>query len=299
VTRATSFKRFFRTKTPPIRLISNPMKYSSVCVALFTVLSTTSLFAQSLEKTWESEATLKVPESVLFDGARKVLYVTNIDGEPWGKDGKGSIGKVGLDGKVQVVDWVSGLQAPKGMALRGSELFVGDMDEVVVIDVDQAKIARRIKVAGAKGLNDVTVDPKGVLFVSDSQDKKVYRIEKDTPAVWIEKLKGPNGVLWHSGSLYLVDGQGLYRVGDDRGLTLINDGMEGGVDGIEPVAGGDFLVSCWGGAIHYVRTDGTRKTLLDTREQKINSADIGYDPTTKTVYVPTFFRHSVVAYQLK
>jgi hypothetical protein len=39
--------------------------------------------------------------------------------------------------------------------------------------------------------------------------------------------------------------------------------------------------------------------LLDTREQKVNSADIGYDAKNKIVYVPTFFRNSVVAYQLK
>ena len=53
-----------------------------------------------LVKKWESEASFKVPESVYIDKAGKVLYVSNIDGEPWGKDGAGSIGKLGLDGKV-------------------------------------------------------------------------------------------------------------------------------------------------------------------------------------------------------
>ena len=62
-----------------------------------------------LTQLWETEATLKVPESVLFDAGRKVLYVSNIDGEPWAADGKGSIAKVGLDGKVIAAEWVSGL----------------------------------------------------------------------------------------------------------------------------------------------------------------------------------------------
>src|SRR5262249_39078691 len=43
-----------------------------------------------LTKLWETEASLKVPESVRYDAKRKVLYVSNIDGEPWAADGKGS-----------------------------------------------------------------------------------------------------------------------------------------------------------------------------------------------------------------
>lgn len=275
------------------------MKTPLVLVLALMMACSSFAATHSLEKKWESEATLKVPESVLFDGERKVLYVTNIDGEPWGADGKGSIGKVGLDGTVIAVDWVKGLQAPKGMALQGKLLYVGDMQEVVVIDVEQGEITSRIRVADAKGLNDVTINPQGVLFVSDSQDKKVYRIENGKATVILKGLKGPNGVLVHDGALYLADGQGLYRVGKDNALTLINDGMEGGIDGVEYVAGGDFLVSCWSGTLHYVKSDGTRETLLDTRAAKVNSADIGYDAKTRTVYVPTFFKNTVVAYTVK
>ena len=55
------------------------MKSSLVC--LCAVLGAASLSAQthSLVKRWETDATLKVPESVLLDAARGVLYVTNID----------------------------------------------------------------------------------------------------------------------------------------------------------------------------------------------------------------------------
>ena len=67
---------------------------------------------------------------------------------------------------------------------------------------------------------------------------------------------------------------------------------------IENVKGKDFIVSCWSGVVYYVNADGTSQQLLDTREQKINSADIGYDRKNRIVYVPTFFRNTVVAYQL-
>jgi hypothetical protein len=61
----------------------------------------------SLVKKWQTDTLLKTPESVLYDAKGGILYVSNIDGAPDGKDGKGSIGKVGLDGKIIAVDWVS------------------------------------------------------------------------------------------------------------------------------------------------------------------------------------------------
>jgi hypothetical protein len=45
--------------------------------------------------------------------------------------------------------------------------------------------------------------------------------------------------------------------------------------------------------------DGTKELLLDTHNEKSNTADISYDASTKTVFVPTFFKKSVVAYQLQ
>jgi hypothetical protein len=52
------------------------------CVSLYS-------FAQhQLIKKWETDTTLKVPESVLYDAKGKVLYVANIDGQPWTKMAK-------------------------------------------------------------------------------------------------------------------------------------------------------------------------------------------------------------------
>lgn len=270
-------------------------------IPLFAVLGAAVSFGQShqLERLWESEPGFKVPESVLLDAGRKVLYVSNIEGEPWKKDGHGSIGKLGLDGKVIEAEWVRGLDAPKGLALDGTRLYVGDMTDLVVIDVDEARIVERIAVPGAERLNDVTVDAQGTVYVSDSGRKKVYQVKNGRPTVLLENLKGPNGVLAYEGKLYVLDGEGLFRVTDDGKPALIADGMEGGVDGVEPVGNGDFVVSCWRGALFYVQPDGTKQTLLDTRDKEIYSADIGYNPATRTVYVPTFYGNTVVAYALK
>jgi len=266
------------------------------------ILATLMANAQEhqLVKKWETDTLLKVPESALYDAADKLLYVSNIDGQPWEKDGKGSVGKVGLDGKIIQVDWVKGLEAPKGLGLYKNKLYVADVDKVAVIDTRKAAIVQTIPIEGAQGLNDITVDPKnGVVYVSDSKLKKIHRIENGAVTTLLDNLKGPNGVLIYNDDLYILDAGGLYKVEKDKSLTKLADGMEGGTDGVEHVAGKDFIVSCWQGSIWYVKGDGREEHLLDTRAQSINTAVIGYDAKNRILYVPTFFKNKIVAYELK
>lgn len=253
----------------------------------------------SLQQIWETETQLKVPESVLFDAANKVLYVSNIDGKPDGKDGKGSIGRVELDGSIREVDWVSGLNAPKGMALVKQTLWVADVDQVVAIDIRKGEIIRRIPIEGARFLNDVAADLQGRIYVSDSQTKKVHRIEKGVPTVVLENLEGPNGLMIHRRTLYVLDNGKLLKQDAAGKLVKIADGLEGHTDGIEHVGNDEFVVSAWTGVLYYVGKDGKVEKMLDTRDQKIHSADIGYDAKNRVVYVPTFYRNSVVAYKLQ
>jgi hypothetical protein len=253
----------------------------------------------SLVKVWETDSLMEVPESVLPDYKNKVLYVSNINGkDAWGKN-RGSIGKVGLDGKIILVEWVGGLHAPKGMGLYKNYLYVADLTEVVVIDTAKSEVIKRIPVPNAEGLNDITIDPKGIIYVSDSKTKRVYRIKGNDANPHVEGLQGPNGILWLKENLYILDKGGLYKVEYDRKLTRLADGMEGGTDGLVAVYDKEFIVSCWAGVIYYVFPDGNKEILLDTRREKINAADISYDPATRMLYVPTFWKNSVVAYEVK
>ena len=253
-----------------------------------------------LVKKWETDSLLKIPESVLFDKANQVLYVSNIDGtDPWVADGKGSISKVGLDGKIIALDWVSGLNAPKGMGLYNGKLYVADLTNLIIIDIKSAKVDKTVAIEGAVGLNDISIDAEGIAYISDSKGKKVFRFENDRSEIFLEDLKGPNGVLIHENAFYVLDDGGMYKMNADESLTMITDGMEGGTDGIENVKGNEFIVSAWEGTIWYVNADGTKQVLLDTSSEKKNTADIGYDPDTKTVYVPTFWKKTVVAYEVK
>jgi hypothetical protein len=277
------------------------MKIIHLAAIFFLFICPVSILAQQhqLVKKWETDSLLKVPESVLFDGKANMLYVSNIDGDPSGKDGKGSIGKVGLDGRIIEVDWISGLSAPKGMAIHKNNLYVADIDQVVVIDIKKGVISKRIPIEGSVFLNDVTVDRKGIVYVSDSRASKVHKIKKGKSSVYLENLKGPNGVLAFDGDLYVLNSGSVLKVLKDKSMTSIADSLVTSTDGIENVKGKDFIVSCWSGVIYYVSENGTTEKLLDTRDAKINSADIGYDAKNRVVYVPTFYKNSVVAYDLK
>jgi len=271
-------------------------------LALAASLATTAQADHKLTKAWESEATLKVPESVRFDARHKVLYVSNIDGEPWKADGKGSIAKLGLDGKVIAAEWVTGLEAPKGLALSddGKWLYVADIGGIAVIDIAAGKIDSKIAIPEGIQLNDL-VNDKGTLYISDSKGRKIYEVKDGKASVYLDEkvLKGPNGLFVHKGALYVLDNDSLNKVEKDKSLKVIASGMPGGTDGLEHVKNGDFLVSVWSGAVWYVKADGSKEQLFDGKPDKISTADLGWDAATKTAYVPTFFRNTVIAFKVE
>ncbi|WP_025764953.1 SMP-30/gluconolactonase/LRE family protein [Dyadobacter tibetensis] len=274
-------------------------RYSGLAAAAILFLGTLAQAQPNLTKIWETKAELPVPESVLYSAKDKLLYVSNIDGQAGEKDGKGSIAKVGLDGKIIDSNWVSGLNAPKGMGKMGYSLYVTDIDHIVEIHTKTGKILNKYPVEGAKFLNDLTIDAKGNIFFTDMQTKKIHKLYKGQVSTYHENLTRPNGILALGTDLLIADNGVLKRLSGPDKLTVVAEGMDPSSDGIEEIRPGEYLVSCWAGLIYLVKSDGSVEKLLDTSAQKINSADIGYDNRKKIVYVPTFLKNSVVAYQLK
>jgi hypothetical protein len=242
---------------------------------------------------------MKIPESVLPDYKEHKLYVSLIDGGGWVSDGKGEIAILGMDGKIETSTFVTGLDAPKGLGRLKQTLYAADNSVVVAIDLPSGKVIKKIAIPGGKNLNDITTDRKaGAVYVSDSKTGIIWKIVNDQPSVYLEGIKGANGLKCVGEDLIYAKGKTLWKSDKDKHSVEIAE-VSSGIDGIEPVGNGDFLVTGWSGYLYYVSADGEVQTLLDTRAEKKNAADIGYDKRNKIIYIPSFNGKTVAAYKLQ
>ncbi|MDX1536479.1 hypothetical protein [Arsukibacterium sp.] len=255
--------------------------------------------APQLELLWQTDG-FRVPESVLVHQQQqdKFLFVSEIDGAGSAADGEGGIALLNTDGSMRVQNWLRGLNAPKGMAEYNGKLYVADLTELVIIDIESATVTAKIPAADAVFLNDVTVDNNGVVYISDTRKNVVYQYKDGAISIWLENIVAANGLKAIGNELYIAAADLLLKVNKSGEITQIAKGFAQRADGLEPVGNGDFIVSCWAGIIYYVTADGSMTTLLDTRQQKRNTADIGWDPQHQILYVPTFAGNSVAAYRL-
>ncbi|NGM61189.1 ATP-binding protein [Sphingobacterium sp. SGG-5] len=251
-----------------------------------------------LKKIWEAKEQLPVPESVLYVPARQELFVSLIDGAGNVKDGKGGIALLNTDGSLKNASWITGLNAPKGMALHRDILYVADITAVVLIDIVSGNIIDEIEVPGAVFLNDATADNNGGVYVSDTRENKIYYIKDGKVSLFLENVGSVNGLKSIGKDLYALAGKELWKIGVDKKVSIVAKGFEQNADGLEPVGNGDFIVTCWAGLIYYVKADGQVEKLQDV-QGKMNTADLGYDAANRVMYIPTFNNNSVIAYQLK
>lgn len=267
-------------------------------LALMVALSVNVLAQHRLEKIWETDSVINLPESVLPDVQHKILYVSQMGNNPNDKDGIGGVAKIGTDGKIIDLNWITGLNSPKGLARLGNLMYAADLSDVVVIDVAKGKVILKIAIDSAKFLNDITVSHKGIVYVSDSRTKRIHKIEKNKASLYLENINGVNGLKAIGEDLFIVGGKTIWKADAQKQLIKLAELPNGG-DGLEPVGKGDFLFTSWGGYIYYVYADGKYDLLLDTHLEKKNTADLGYDPVKRILYIPTFWKKSVMAYQLK
>lgn len=250
-------------------------------------------------KLWETGG-FKNPESALFDAEAGTVYVSNVNGEGTAKDGNGFISKVAPDGKVVAMEWVTGLDAPKGLAQVGGKLFVSDIDKLAEIDIATGTVVKRYDAKDAKFLNDVAADAAGNVYVSDMATNTIWRLSGGAFEVFLmdDKLEGPNGLLVEGDTL-LVGAWGVMTDGfatkvpghlkavslTDKTITSRGDGTPiGNLDGLEPFGDGAYLVSDWmAGKVMRIGRKGKVRELADLGQ---GTADLGYDPKTNTAFVP-------------
>ena len=264
------------------------------------------------KQVWEA-AGFKNPESAAYDSARDVIYVSNVNGAPDGKDGNGFVSKLSPRGEVVELEWVKGLDAPKGLALAGDMLYAADIDVLVAIDTGNGSIAQRYPAPGAKFLNDVTADRQGRVFVSDMMSNAIWVLEGGKFSLWLqdEALENPNGLLAEDGRIvvgswgrmaenFSTKVPGHLKVVDiaSKKVSSLGDPTPvGNLDGIEPDGKGGYTATDWmAGALFQLSADGKATQLLDLNQ---GSADHEFIEKDRLVVLPMMMDGKVVAYRLE
>lgn len=258
------------------------------------------------------------PESILHDTLADVYLVSNINGDPAGKDGNGFISRLRPDGTLDSVPFIAGgregvtLNAPKGMALRGDTLWVSDID--VLRRFDRTTGAPRGSVAfGARAgfLNDVALGPDGAIYVSETgvrfgangmETTGLAGVFRVGPGDVIERiahdsgLAAPNGITAHAGRLVMgsFTGPQIYAWTPGQAAIAPVGRATGGVDGLEVLDDGRMLASVWNDSSIVVVGDSAAPFIRGLP----SPADFTVDRRRNRIVVPLFMEDRVEVWQL-
>ena len=264
-----------------------------------------------LELLWEAQG-FNNPESVIYHESSNTLFVSNVNGSPVEKDGNGYISKILLDGTILKMQWVIGLNAPKGLAIHDNTLYVSDIDTLVAIDIPSGTITNTYKVDDAKFLNDVTASNQGEIFVSDMLLNRIYRLSNDQFNLWLEstELENPNG-LHAEGDHLILGAWGVITNGfateipghlksislQDKSITNLGGDPIGNLDGVESDGNNGYYVTDWmAGKLFQINTNGEATLLLELEQ---GMADHEVLLEQKLILLPMMKNDKVLAYRIK
>ncbi len=259
------------------------------------------------------------PESALYDARRNTIYISSINGGPLDQDGNGYISKVSPEGKLLEKHWITGLNAPKGLALSLNRLYVTDNTQLVEISLAGEKPQiKKYDVAGAKMLNDPVVVRSGAdhdeVYVSDMMTNTIYRLQAGRVESWLqdEALELPNGLAATQKQLILaswgkITGEGFQTKvpGQLRTISLSDKSIRtfgeakpmGNLDGVEVGIGKKFFVTDWmAGKILEIDSQGQVSLLLQLNK---GVADLDYIPFSNILLVPLMIDGEVHSYKLQ
>jgi len=258
------------------------------------------------------------PESVAYDAVHKVLFLSNTNGPPGGKN-DGYISKMSWSkksGKVEVVAkrWVTGFDAPMGIAVHGDYLYVADVSVLKVVHIPSGSIEKSYKGEGVV-FNDVAVDRKGRVYAADFFGNRIFRLDGGSFGPWLSSpdLKTPNGLKVLGNRLLIA------AWGPDTDTTTFQPAGPGGLLSVDlatkvikPITGSSFAGSLDGvdngpfmgylvteffqGLLLYVDRHG-EVTQLAQLEQ--TAADLAYVEDGKIAVVPVSAKGYVAIFSLR
>lgn len=140
------------------------------------------------------------PESAAWDGSHYLVSNVGKELKPTAKDGDGFISRMDAKGENLKLDFITGLNAPKGLLVIGNTLYVCDIDVLLGFDLESGKKNFEVSFAadGVTFLNDICAAGEGRAMVSATDKNMVYLVDlrekSATPLKFDHAPKGPNGL---------------------------------------------------------------------------------------------------------
>ncbi len=238
-------------------------------------------------ETWLEEAGLQKVESIVHDSVNNCFYLSN--GLDYAAGTDGFISKVSASGELLNLHWVDSLNRPTGMAIQDSLLYVADVNVLVLINTNTGQILDRYPEPVANtGLNDVTIDALGTVYVSASFVHAVVRLEEQGLVVWAqddEGLQWANGVVVHDKQL-LVAGMNLAVVNMES-KELASRSPDLSIKDFDGIAldsyGGYFLTTVENSGFYYLDAQGEVHQLLSGDDY---FGDLVFLPSRQRILIP-------------
>jgi hypothetical protein len=120
-----------------------------------------------------------MPDSAIFDATYDCIVVSVIHGHPGEADGYGHLVQLFPDGEILVPSWITGLYAPKGMAIVREKLLVADLTRLPEIDLPTGTLLRSFEVNVAVFLYDISSNGEQT-YVSDFMGNRAGNIRQAT-----------------------------------------------------------------------------------------------------------------------
>lgn len=259
----------------------------------------------------------EAPESIIKTGDK--LFVSNIGGaqfNPMAKDSNGFISLLSANGNIIQKKFQKGiLNGPKGLAVIRNTVYVADIDRIVGFNINTGNQEFELPIPEASFLNDLCSAGPNALIVSESRNNKVYLINTSSKSYsFIGSITGANGVTYNKTTNQLfacgmgsqAAGPGKLYVKDlsnkDTVFTELPNSPTGVFDGLEFVDKDHLIVSDW---ISF-SSDKGRLIVYDLKNHTntvysvdAGPADIFFDQTTGTVYIPHLIKNQIQITNLK
>ena len=289
-------------------------KYACLCLLLACATSSccTAPAINAVKIVVPAESGLNTPECAIHDEKADIYIVSNINGNPLGKDKAGFISRVAPSGEILELKWIDGgsdgvtLNAPKGLAIVGDTLYAADVNAIRKFHRVSGKPVGVIEIKGSSFLNDLASGPDGKVYVSDSgfggvkdapRTDAVYEISPDGSVAALsrgEEVPNPNGLLVTPGGLLVCtwnSGELLWARAREGRERLVAKLPKNQLDGIVVDKDGSLLITSWAGECVYrfKFPQGATVAIEGLKEP----ADPGWDAKRGRLLIPHFKEHKL------